>query len=163
MSLLMPETGLVFWMLLAFGTVFFILAKFAFPAITGAVDKRKEFIDKSIVAAKQANEQLANVKAEGEKLTAMARDEKSRILATASKTGETIVSEARTKAEGEGRRILDEARRQIETEKEDAVRDIRAQVAMLSIDIAEKLLREQLDDHEKQAAMIERMLDEVKL
>lgn len=163
MSLLMPDSGLLFWMLFAFLVVFFILAKFGFPVITKMVNERKSYIDNSLVAAKQANEQLANLKAEGECILAKAHEEQARILNEAAKTREQIVAEAKDQARVEGNKLLEEAKKQIEAEKEDAIRDIRRQVAILSVDIAEKVLRKNLDDESKQTDMIERLLDEVNI
>ena len=140
MSLLVPDSGLLFWMLLSFGIVFFVLAKYGFPVIVKMVNERKEYIDRSLVVAKEANEQLANLKAEGETIMAKAHEEQARI---------------------EGDKMMEEVKRQIQAEKEDAIRDIRRQVAVLSVDIAEKVLRKNLDDENKQTAMIDRLLDEL--
>jgi len=160
MSLLMPDTGLLFWMLLCFGIVFFVLAKFGFPVIIKMVNERKEYIDHSLVVAKEANEQLANLKAEGETILAKAREEQVRILNEASATRERIISEAKTQAQIEGTKMLEEVKLQINAEKEDAIRDIRRQVAVLSVNIAEKVLRKDLDSEDEQMEMIERLLDE---
>lgn len=160
MSLLMPDSGLLFWMLLSFGIVFFVLAKFGFPVIIKMVNERKEYIDHSLVVAKEANEQLANLKAEGETILAKAREEQVRILNEASATRERIISEAKTQAQIEGTKMLEEVKLQINAEKEDAIRDIRRQVAVLSVNIAEKVLRKDLDSEDEQMEMIERLLDE---
>ena len=79
MSLLVPDSGLLFWMLLSFGIVFFVLAKYGFPVIVKMVNERKEYIDRSLVVAKEANEQLANLKAEGETIMAKAHEEQARM------------------------------------------------------------------------------------
>ena len=86
MSLLVPDSGLLFWMLLSFGIVFFVLAKYGFPVIVKMVNERKEYIDRSLVVAKEANEQLANLKAEGETIMAKAHEEQARILNEAAAT-----------------------------------------------------------------------------
>jgi len=160
MSLLMPDSGLLFWMLLSFGIVFFVLAKFGFPVIIKMVNERKEYIDHSLVVAKEANEQLANLKAEGETILAKAREEQVRILNEASATRERIISEAKTRAQIEGTKMLEEVKLQIKAEKEDAIRDIRRQVAVLSVNIAEKVLRKDLNSEDEQTEMIQRLLDE---
>jgi F-type H+-transporting ATPase subunit b len=160
MSLLMPDSGLLFWMLLCFGVVFFVLAKYGFPIIIKMVNERKEYIDHSLVVAKEANEQLANLKAEGETILAKAREEQVRILNEATATRERIISEAKTQAQIEGAKMLDEVKLQIKAEKEDAIRDIRRQVAVLSVNIAEKVLRKDLNSESEQTEMIERLLDE---
>ena len=161
MSLLVPDSGLLFWMLLSFGIVFFVLAKFGFPVITKMVDERKQYIDHSLVIAKEANEQLANIKAEGESILTKANEEQMRILKEAAEARERIVRDAKEQARIEGNKMLAEARRQIQAEKEDAIRDIRRQVAILSVDIAEKVLRKNLDTDREQMQMIDRMLDEL--
>lgn len=161
MSLLVPDSGLLFWMLLSFGIVFFVLAKFGFPIITKMVEERKQYIDHSLIVAKEANEQLANIKAEGESILSKANEEQMRILKEATEARERIVREAKEQARIEGDKMLAEVRRQIQTEKEDAIRDIRRQVAVLSVDIAEKVVRKNLDTDKKQMEMIDRMLDEL--
>ena len=160
MNLLTPDAGLLFWMLLSFGIVFFILAKFGFPVITKMVEERKTFIEKSLDAAKEANTQLAEIKIQSEAILAEARKEQVRILAEAASTRDRIVSESREQARAEGLKELEEIRRQIQTEKEDAIRDIRRQVATLSVDIAEKVLRRELEDQSSQMKLIDRLLDE---
>lgn len=161
MSLLTPDSGLLFWMVIVFGIVFVILAKYGFPVIVRMVDERKEYIDKSLQAARRANEQLVGVKAESEAILARAREEQARILNEALATRERIVKEARTQAQVEGQKLLDEAKKQIQTEKDSAISDIRRQVAVLSVDIAEKILRKNLDNEKEQMAMIDRLLDEI--
>ena len=161
MGLLTPDPGLVFWMLVIFGVVFFILAKFGFPAIIKAVEDRKAYIDNSLKSAREANERLANVKAESEQLLQEARAEQARILSEASATRDRIIKEAQSKAISEGNRLMEEVKKQIETEKESALRDIRRQVAMLSVDIAEKVMRTTLADSKEQEALVNRMLDEM--
>ena len=94
MSLLVPDSGLLFWMLLSFGIVFFVLAKYGFPVIVKMVNERKEYIDRSLVVAKEANEQLANLKAEGETIMAKAHEEQARILNEAAATRDRIIKEA---------------------------------------------------------------------
>ena len=111
--------------------------------------------------AKEANEQLANIKAEGESILAKANEEQVRILKEAAEARERIVREAKEQARIEGDKLLSEVRQQIRTEKEDAIRDIRRQVAILSVDIAEKVLRKNLDTDKEQMQMIDRMLDEL--
>lgn len=161
MSLLIPDSGLIFWMLLSFGVVFAVLAKKGFPIITRMVEERKEYIDHSLKVAQEANEQFARLKEEQDALIAAADREQGRILREAMHERDRIIAEARQKAEDATRRIIDEGRRQILEEKEEAIRDIRKQVAMLSVDIAERVVRTKLSREEEQMQMIDRMLDEV--
>ena len=161
MGLLTPDPGLMFWMIIVFGVVFFVLAKYGFPVIIDMVEDRKAYIDDSLKAAREANEQLVNVKAEGEKVLAQAREEQARILNEASATRDRIIKDAQERAMLEGQRLMDEMKKQIETEKESAIRDIRRQVAVLSVDIAEKVMRSKLADEKEQMELIDRMLDEM--
>lgn len=161
MGLLTPDPGLLFWMVVVFGIVFFLLAKFGFPVIIKMVDDRKAYIDNSLKAAREANEQLANVKIEGEKILAQAHEEQARILKSATETRDRIIREAQEKARLEGDRLMDEMKKQIETEKESAIRDIRRQVALLSVGVAEKVMRTKLADEKEQTELISRLVDEM--
>ena len=161
MGLLTPDPGLLIWMLITFGVVFFILAKYGFPVVIKMVDERKAYIDNSLKAAREANEQLANVKQESEKVLAQAREEQGRILSEAAATRDRIIKDAQERAQREGQRLTDEVKKQIETEKESAIRDIRRQVAVLSVGIAEKIMRNKLADEKEQTELIDRMLDEM--
>ena len=161
MGLLTPDPGLLFWMLVTFGVVFFLLAKYGFPIIIKAVEDRKAYIDNSLKSAREANEQMANVKQESEKILAQAREEQNRILSEAAVTRDRIIKDAQDRATVEGQRLMAEVKKQIETEKESAIRDIRRQVAVLSVGIAEKIMRGQLADEKEQNALIDRMLDEM--
>lgn len=161
MSLLVPDTGLLFWMLLSFGIVFFLLAKFGFPVITKMVEERKEYIDHSLEVAREANRQLEHIKAESDTIMAKAHEEQQRILNEAAVTRDRIIKEAKAQAEAEAQKQLDKVKAQIELEKQSAIRDIRRQVAVLSVDIAEKVLRKNLDEEHKQMDLIDRLLDEM--
>ena len=161
MGLLTPDPGVLIWMLITFGVVFFILAKYGFPVVIKMVDERKAYIDNSLKAAREANEQLANVKQESEKVLAQAREEQGRILSEAAATRDRIIKDAQERAQREGQRLMDEVKKQIETEKESAIRDIRRQVAVLSVGIAEKIMRNKLADEKEQTELIDRMLDEM--
>lgn len=161
MSLLTPEIGLLFWMLVAFLVVFFVLAKFGFPIITKMVDERAQYIDESIAKAKEANDKLAKIQEETAAMLKEAQEKQSAILAEAVNMRNQIVEKAKTEATEAGQKILAEAKQQIEVEKEDAIRDIRRQVGLLSVEIAEKVLRQSLKDDKDQMAMIDRMLDEM--
>lgn len=161
MELLTPDFGTFFWMLVSFIIVFVILAKFGFPALVNMVNERKQYIDDSLKSAREANEKLSHIKEESESILVEARKEQARILKEAMDTRTQIVNEARDKAKAEGGRLLEEARKQIQKEKDDAIRDIRKQVAELSVEVAQKVLRKQLSSVVEQNGMIERMLDEV--
>lgn len=161
MSLLKPDIGVFFWMLVSFIIVFVILAKFGFPALVNMVNERKQYIDESLKSAREANEKLSHIKEESDSILVEARKEQAKILKEAMETRTQIINEAKEKAQSEGGRLLEEARKQIQKEKDDAIRDIRKQVAELSVEVAEKLLRKQLSSEVEQNGMIERLLDEV--
>ena len=161
MGLLTPDPGLLFWMVVVFGIVFFLLAKLGFPVIIKMVDDRKAYIDNSLKAAREANEQLANVKVESEKILAQAHEEQALILKSATETRDRIIREAQERARVEGDRLMEEMKKQIETEKESAIRDIRRQVALLSVGVAEKVIRTKLADEKEQTELISRLIDEM--
>lgn len=161
MSLLIPESGLFIWMFLIFGVVFFILAKFGWPVITKMIDDRAKYIDDSIASAKEANEKLAKIQEETAAMLKEAQEKQSSILAEAVNMRNQIVEKAKTEATVAGQKIMAEAKQQIEAEKEDAIRDIRRQVGLLSVEIAEKVLRQSLKSDKEQMAMIDRLLDEM--
>ncbi|MCR5579765.1 MAG: F0F1 ATP synthase subunit B [Prevotella sp.] len=160
-AILTPDFGLFFWMLIAFLVVFVLLAKFGFPVITGMVEERKNFIDESLRKAHEAQERLANIEKEGESILQEAREKQAQILKEAAETRDAIVEKAQEKARAEGARLLDDAKIAIEQEKKAAIADIRAQVATLSVEIAEKVLKQNLKDDKSQMDLIDRMLDDV--
>ncbi len=161
MSLITPDFGLFFWMTIVFLVVLFILWRYGFPVIVKMVDERKAFIDESLKKAHEANERLANIQKEGESILQEAREQQAQILREAAATRDAIVEKAQDKARSEGARLLDEAKAAIEQEKKAAIADIRQQVAALSVEIAEKVLKQNLKDDKSQMDLIDRMLDEV--
>ena len=161
MSLLLPDSGLLFWMTLVLLVVFFILWKWGFPSIIKMVNERKEYIDESLAKAEEANLRLANIQKQGEELLMEAREKQAQILREASETRDTIVGQAQEKARDESARILSEAKAEIESQKQAAIRDIRSQVAELSVQIAEKILHKELATSAEQTQLINSLLDEV--
>ncbi len=161
MDLLIPSTGLLFWMSLTFLVVLFILWKFGFPVIVKMVTDRKAFIDDSLRKAHEANEKLANIQKEGESILQEAREKQALILKEAANTRDAIVEKAQDKAHEEGARLINDAKIEIDNEKQAAISDIRKQVATLSVEIAEKILREKLGNDKAQMGLIDRMLDDV--
>lgn len=160
-SILTPDLGLLFWMLLAFLTVFFVLVKWGFPAIINMVESRKQYIDESLRKAHEASERMENIKQESEAILQEAREKQAAMLKEATETRGAIVEKAQEQARQEGARLLSDAKAEIEAEKQNAIRDIRAQVAELSVQIAEKILREKLASSDSQMEMIDKLLDEV--
>ena len=125
------------------------------------VNDRKTYIDESLRKAHEANEKLANIQKERESIPQEAREKQSLILKEAAETRDAIVEKAQQKARDEGTRLLNEAKAQIGTEKQNAIRDIRTQVAELSVLIAEKVIRKKLSSDAKQMDLIDKLLDEV--
>ena len=161
MDLLIPSSGLLFWMSLTFLVVLCVLWKWGFPVIVNMVAERKAFIDDSLQKAREANERLANIQKEGESILQEAREKQALILKDAAATRDSIVEKAQQKAREECVRMLEEARNEIENEKQAAISEIRNQVAKLSILIAEKVVRKNLSDDKAQMELIDRMLDDV--
>lgn len=161
MSLLTPEPGLLFWMLISFGITVFVLAKFGFPAILKSVEKRKNYIEESLLAARKAHEELAGIKETGEALLAQSRKEQADILREASLKREMMIEKAREEARLESEKLIASARRQIRAEKEEAIRSIRSEAATLSLTLAERILREKLGTKEEQMGMIDRLFNEI--
>ena len=161
MSLLTPDAGLLFWMILSFGIVFVILCKYGFPVSIKAVEERKEYIDQSLESARQANEQLAGIQAESEKILAQAREQQNEILKQALAEKEQIISAARQKASAEAHLQLEEATRRIGEEKDKAIREVRTEIADLSVAIAEKVMKEKISRTDEQEKIINGLLDNV--
>ena len=161
MDLLIPNSGLLFWMTLVFLIVAFIVIKFGFPVIINMVNERKEYIDESLRKAHDANEKLSNIQKEGESVMQQAREQQALLLKEATATRDAIVGKAQEKAHEESARIIAEAKSEIAVEKQNAFNDIRGQVAELSVKVAEKILRDQLSNDEKQMELIGKLLDNV--
>lgn len=160
MSLVTPDFGLLVWMTVIFAILFFILAKFGFPIITRMVDKRSEYIGKSLSDAREAQHQLASLADEQRQMIDDCKREQARLLNEAAQTRDELLREAREQASQEAAAILARARTDIEAERESALRDVRREVANLSVAVAEKVLRDKLDNTATQQSLIERFIDE---
>ena len=161
MGLLQPEAGVLFWMTLAFAVVFIVLARYGFPVIVRAIEERKACLDLSLKEARAAERKPRELDAEGQAVRAAAERERGRILREAAETRDALLAEARRRADEEGARIVAAAREKAEGEREAILQDARHQVALLSIAITEKMLRERLDDEASQTRLAEKMLDEM--
>ena len=160
MSLITPEFGLLFWMTVIFAIVFFLLAKFGFPVITDMVRKRQERIDRSLKDAREIEVRMGQMVEEHARMLDEARKEQAQILREATDTRNKILATAKDEAREEAAKILAEARTEIEAEKEAALRDVRKEVAVLSVSIAEKILRKELSEDKEQREYIDRMVEE---
>lgn len=161
MDLLIPSTGLLFWMTLVFIVVLIVMWYVGIPAISKMVLERKQFIDDSLRKAEEAEEKLANIQKESEALLQAAREKQADILKDAKTTHDSIVSKAETDAREQANKLIVEAKSQIEAEKASAIREIRSQVAELSVQIAEKVVRRNLSGETAQMELIDKLLDEV--
>ncbi len=163
MELLTPDFGLVFWMVICFTAVLFILGKFGWPVIVGMINKRSEDIEESILKANEANARLAGTNAEAERLLAEAKNERLELLKEASKQKDQIIADAKAEAAKKAQDLLDKAKEDIQLERDNAIKEIRTQVAELSVTIAEKVVREKLSGDKAGLDMINKLLDEVNI
>jgi F-type H+-transporting ATPase subunit b len=163
MDLLNPSIGLVFWMMISFTILLIILRKFAWKPILGSLKKREDSINNALSSAKEAEKKLAALKSENENLLAEARKERDAMLREAREAKEKIVNDAKTIAQEEAARLTAAARENINNEKMKAVTELRNQVAILSVEIAEKILKEKMADSDKQSEVMGNILKEVTL
>ncbi len=163
MELVKPAIGLVFWMIVTFTIILFILRKFAWKPILAMIKEREDSIDNALKSADNARKDMLELKSANEKILAEARAERDILLKEARDTKDAIINEAKGKAKIEGDRMVAQAREAINTEKLAAISELKAQVATLSIDIAEKILKEQLSSDEKQKIVTSNLVKEVTL
>lgn len=161
MDLMIPDSGLLFWMTIIFALVFFILARFGFPIITGMVEKRNKRIADSLEAARIAEEALANLRQEQERLLAETHAEQTRLMQEAAAERDRMIAQAQEKAKDEAQKIMDDARVRITREKEMAMKEIRSEVAKISLAIAEKVVRKELASDTAQKELVDRLVDDV--
>jgi F-type H+-transporting ATPase subunit b len=163
MDLIKPEVGLIFWTALSFFILLFILGKYAWKPILNAVTERENSIESALTKAEAVKEEMARLTSENEALLKKARAERDAILMEATKVKNQIIGEAKEAAQKEGARLLDNARQEINNQKLIAIADVKNQVATLSLEIAEKILRKQFEDQKKQDELVKELLKEVKL
>ena len=158
MELLIPNPGLVFWTGIAFLLLVFLLSKFAWKPILQTLKIREESIDEALKAAELAREEMGELKADNEKLLVKAREEREQLLRDAGKAASMIKEEAKANAEAISKRMMDDANAGIEAEKQSALAEVRNQVANLSVEIAEKIIRKNLENDKAQKALVEEFL-----
>ena len=161
MNLMLPDTGLLFWMTIIFGLVLFVLAKFGFPLITGMVDKRNKRINDSLEAARTAEEAIAHLKEEQERIIAETRAEQNKLMQEAAAERDRMIAQAQDQARAEAQKILDEAKVRIGQEKEEAMKELRNEVAKMSLAIAEKVVRKDLSSDSSQKDLVDKLVDEL--
>ena len=148
-------------MVISFGIVFFLLSKFGFPVIIGMVNKRKEYIEMSLLSARQANEKLEGIKEEGERLLLDAKNKQQEIVAGALAEKTKIVQAAQQQASSEASRIVSDAHEAIERAKSDALSDVRDEVAELALKVAETVMREKMSDDAEQKKAVLRIIEQL--
>jgi F-type H+-transporting ATPase subunit b len=163
MQLINPGLGIIFWMTLTFAIVVFVLGKYAWPSILKGLKEREQSIQESLDAAKEAQNKMQLLKADNEKLLQEAKEERAAILAEARKIKEKIIEDARESATQQADRIVGKAKERIENEKKAALTEIKNTIAKYSIEIAEKILREELKDKDKQKELVDKLLEETSL
>jgi F-type H+-transporting ATPase subunit b len=162
-GLLEPAVGLIFWTTIAFVLLVVLLTKFAWKPILNAIHSREKGIEDALQSAQNALNDMKELKANNEKIMANARIERDNLLKEARSIKDSIVAEAKSKAQADAERILASAREQILTEKNAAVMELKNQVATLSIEIAEKILRSELSSDEKQKTLVNNLMKDVTL
>ena len=157
---MLPDSGLLFWMTVIFAIVFVILAKFGFPIITGMVEKRTRRIDDAIAAARKAEDSLAGVVQEQARLLEEAKAEHARILQEAAVQRDAMLAKAHEDAHEEARKMIEDAKVRIQNEKEAALGEVRKEVSVLSLAIAEKVISRELSAEKGQKELIDRLFEE---
>ena len=161
MSLLLPDAGLLFWMVLSFGILFFVVAKWGFPVITRMVEERAAYINKSLQAADEANRRLAEVKIESEALLEETRTQQLTMLRETVRIKEQILADAKERSQRETQKMMAEAKKQIRLEREAVMAEVHSKAAMMAIGIAEKVLRRELQDENRQMDLIHNLFDDI--
>ena len=163
MDLLLPESGLVIWQLVIFLGLFFLLAKFAWKPILSSLKEREESIQQALDSAESAKKEMASLKADNEILLRETREERDKILRDARDAGNRIHDQAQADAKKNADRLIEDAKAIIQTEKNAALRDVKEQVAMFSLNIAEKLIKKNLSDDKAQKELANTFIKDLKL
>jgi F-type H+-transporting ATPase subunit b len=163
MELLLPKLGLIFWTLIAFGIVFYILAKFAWKPILKSLNDREKNISDAILSTEIVKKEMAELKNENEILLAKAREERAIMMREAKETRDKIISEAKERAREETNKIIEGAQGAINQQKMAAITDLKNQVGNLVIEVSEKVLRRELNNKEEQERYIQQLASKVEL
>jgi len=163
MDLVTPALGLIVWTTITFLILLFLLAKFAWKPILGAVKSREASIEDALRSAERAREEMQNLQSDNERILQEARIERDAVLKEAREMKDKIIAEAKETAKEQADALTRQAREAIQNEKMAAITEIKNQMAELSIDIAQRVLREEFKDASAQRAMIDKMLDEANL
>ena len=161
MELFTPDFGLIFWMFVVFAILFLALAKFAWPSIMKGIDERADLIDKGVEYAQNAKEQLDHAREEADKYIAEARRQQADMLREADKMKTQIIEEARAAATVEAQKVMDAAKLSIEQSRKEAQMRFRDEVSAFALDIATKVVRNQMVDDKAQTKLVNSLLDEI--
>lgn len=161
MELFTPDSGLIFWMFVSFAILFFILWKWGWPAIMKGVSDRADLIDKGVEYAQSAKEQLDNARAEAGRYIADARRQQADMLREADRMKSQIIDEARCAAQAEAKKVMDAAKVSIEQERKQAEQQFRNEVSSFALDIAQKVVRNEMKDQKAQQQLVDSLLNEM--
>ncbi len=163
MELLLPKLGLIVWTILAFGIVFFILAKYAWKPILKSLNDREKNINDSILSAENVRKEMSELKSENEALLAQAREERGQMLREAKETRDKIILEAKEQARVETSKIIADAQNVINQQKMAAITDLKNQVGNLVLEVSEKVIRRELSNKAEQEKYIQQLTQNVDL
>jgi len=163
MDLITPEFGLIFWTALTFAILLFVLKKFAWKPILGAIGSREDGIKEALESAEKARLEMQNLNADNERILKEARAERELLLKDAREIKTKMITDAKDEAQVQANKMIEQAQVAIESEKKTAMAELKNHVAGLSVEIAEKVIKEELSDKDKQLKLVESMLDEAKL
>jgi F-type H+-transporting ATPase subunit b len=163
MDLITPDFGLVFWTAITFLCLLLILRKFAWKPILGAVSDREEGIKNALASAENARKEMENLTADNERILQEARAEREAMMKEAREMKSKMIADAKDEAQAQASKMIEQAQAAIESEKKAAMAELKSHVAGLSVDIAEKVVRQELSNKDKQLALVESLLGEAKL
>ena len=161
MNLMLPDSGLLFWMTIIFVIVFLVLAKFGFPVITDMVEKRTRRIEDALAAARKAEEAIAHMSEEQERIVAQTKAQQAKMLQEAAAERDKMIAAAQVQAAAEAQKLIEDARSRINEEKETALKEARKELAIISLAISEKVVRNKLSDDKAQRDLVDRLVDEL--
>lgn len=163
MELIQPGLGLIFWMTVTFGIVLFILSKFAWKPILSAIKEREQSIENALNSAQKAKDEMQKLQSENQRLLDEARQERDKILKEAQATANAVIGQAKDKASEEATKLLDNARQAIQTEKAAALTEIKNLVGTLSVNIAEQIIKKELNNDASQKSLVQSYINETNL
>ncbi len=163
MDLVTPDIGLIFWTFISFAVLFFLLKKFAWKPIVGTVNDREQSIRDALASAEAAKREMENLTADNERILKEARLEREAMLKEAREIKAKMIADAEGDAKTKADKLIANAQEAIQNEKKAAIAELKNQVAVLTVDIAEKVVRHELSDKDKQLKLVENMLDDAKL